>query len=114
MTVNAAVILLTQIKAGCRRRSTIACTSNPLRKGRIMKRSDQTGIARLVLLAGFAGGAAEVLWVALYSGITGTNATVVAQQVTASVSLVRMRAMSELRLTLTRAGDSWRVAQVLG
>jgi hypothetical protein len=36
------------------------------------------------------------------------------QQVTASVSLVRMRAMSELRLTLTRAGDSWRVAQVLG
>ena len=36
------------------------------------------------------------------------------QQVTASVSLVRLRALSELRLTLTRAGDSWRVAQVLG
>ncbi|HEY6771927.1 MAG TPA: hypothetical protein VI035_05690 [Solirubrobacterales bacterium] len=36
------------------------------------------------------------------------------QQVTASVSLVRMRALSELRLTLTRTGDSWRVAQVLG
>jgi hypothetical protein len=36
------------------------------------------------------------------------------QQVTASVSLVRLRAISELRLTLTRTGDSWRVAQVLG
>jgi hypothetical protein len=36
------------------------------------------------------------------------------QQVTASVSLVRMRAVSELRLTLTRTGDEWRVAQVLG
>jgi len=35
-------------------------------------------------------------------------------QVTASVSLVRLRAMSELRLTLTRAGANWRVAQVLG
>ena len=29
---------------------------------------------------------------------------------TASVSLVRLRAVSELRLTLTRAGDQWRVA----
>jgi hypothetical protein len=36
------------------------------------------------------------------------------QQVTASVSLVRLRAISELRLTLTRTGDEWRVAQVLG
>jgi hypothetical protein len=36
------------------------------------------------------------------------------QQVTASVSLVRLRAMSELRLTLTRTGDRWKVAQVLG
>lgn len=36
------------------------------------------------------------------------------QQVTASVSLVRLRAMSELRLTLTRDGGGWRVAQVLG
>jgi len=36
------------------------------------------------------------------------------QQVTASVSLVRLRTMSELRLTLTRNGDEWRVAQVLG
>jgi hypothetical protein len=35
-------------------------------------------------------------------------------QVTASVSLVRLRAVSELRLTLTKAGDQWRVAQVLG
>jgi hypothetical protein len=36
------------------------------------------------------------------------------QQVTASVSLVRLRAMSEVRLTLTKTGNEWRVAQVLG
>jgi hypothetical protein len=36
------------------------------------------------------------------------------RQVTASVSLVRLRTMSELRLTLSRTGDQWRVAQVLG
>jgi hypothetical protein len=35
-------------------------------------------------------------------------------QVTASVSLIRLRAMSEVRLTLTKSGDDWRVAQVLG
>jgi hypothetical protein len=35
-------------------------------------------------------------------------------QVTASVSLVRLRAVSELRLTLTKTGEAWRVAQVLG
>jgi hypothetical protein len=36
------------------------------------------------------------------------------EQVTASVSLVRLRAISEVRLTLTKTGDQWRVAQVLG
>jgi hypothetical protein len=36
------------------------------------------------------------------------------RQATASVSLVRLRATSELRLTLTRDGREWRVAQVLG
>ena len=36
------------------------------------------------------------------------------REVTASVSLIRLRTMSELRLTLTRNGDQWRVAQVLG
>ncbi len=36
------------------------------------------------------------------------------EQVTASVSLVRLRAISEVRLTLTKTGDRWRVAQVLG
>ena len=35
-------------------------------------------------------------------------------QVTASVSLVRLRAISELRLTLTKTCDQWQVAQVLG
>jgi hypothetical protein len=35
-------------------------------------------------------------------------------QVTASVSLVRLRAISEVRLTLMKTGDAWRVAQVLG
>jgi hypothetical protein len=36
------------------------------------------------------------------------------EQVTASVSLIRLRAISEVRLTLTKSGDVWRVAQVLG
>jgi hypothetical protein len=36
------------------------------------------------------------------------------EQVTASVSLVRLRSISEVRLTLTKTGDEWRVAQVLG
>jgi hypothetical protein len=36
------------------------------------------------------------------------------EQVTASVSLVRLRAISEVRLTLSKTGDEWRVAQVLG
>ena len=36
------------------------------------------------------------------------------EQVTASVSLVRLRAISEVRLTLTKTGHVWRVAQVLG
>jgi hypothetical protein len=36
------------------------------------------------------------------------------EQVTASVSLVRLRAISEIRLTLSKTGDEWRVAQVLG
>ena len=35
-------------------------------------------------------------------------------QVTASVSLVRLRAISEVRLILTKTADEWRVAQVLG
>jgi hypothetical protein len=40
--------------------------------------------------------------------------TAAKNQVTASVSLVRLRAISEVRLTLTKTGDAWRVAQVLG
>ena len=36
------------------------------------------------------------------------------EQVTASVSLVRLRAISEVRLTLMKTGDEWRVGQVLG
>jgi hypothetical protein len=36
------------------------------------------------------------------------------EQVTASVSLVRLRAISEVRLTLTKTDNEWRVAQVLG
>jgi hypothetical protein len=35
-------------------------------------------------------------------------------QISASVSLVRLRATSEVRLMLMRAGNQWRVAQVLG
>ncbi len=36
------------------------------------------------------------------------------EQVTASVSLVRLRAISEVRLTLSKTDNEWRVAQVLG
>ena len=36
------------------------------------------------------------------------------EQVIASVSLVRLRAISEVRLTMTKIHDEWRVAQVLG
>jgi hypothetical protein len=36
------------------------------------------------------------------------------KQVTASVSLVRLRTVSEVRLTLKQAADGWRVIQVLG
>jgi hypothetical protein len=36
------------------------------------------------------------------------------KQLTASVSLVRLRAVSEVRLTLKLTPDGWRVAQVLG
>lgn len=50
-----------------------------------MKRDDSIGTGKLILLAGLAGGAAEVLWVALYSGFTGTSAMTVARQVAASV-----------------------------
>jgi hypothetical protein len=40
--------------------------------------------------------------------------TATKKQVTASVSLVRLRAISEVRLILTRTGKAWRVGQVLG
>jgi hypothetical protein len=50
-----------------------------------MNQNDRSGITKLILLAGLAGGGAEVLWVTLYSSITGVSGSVVAQQVTASV-----------------------------
>jgi hypothetical protein len=40
--------------------------------------------------------------------------TATKDQITASVSLVRLRAISEIRLILTRTDSDWRVAQVLG
>ena len=36
------------------------------------------------------------------------------KRITASVSLVRLKAISEIRLTLQRDGEGWRVAEVLG
>jgi hypothetical protein len=50
-----------------------------------MNQSRITGMWALILLAGLAGGAAEVLWIALYSSATGTSGIAVARQVTASV-----------------------------
>jgi hypothetical protein len=40
----------------------------------------------IAILAGLVGGAAEMAWVALYSGLTDTNALAVAREVAASVS----------------------------
>ena len=56
--------------------------------GRTVRDGDRLGKNRVLtvgLLAGLCGGAAEVLWVALYSGATHTDGMAVAQQVTASV-----------------------------
>ena len=50
-----------------------------------MRRNDRVGIWKLALLAGLAGGLAEVLWVTLYSSTTATSGIAVARQVTASV-----------------------------
>ena len=49
-----------------------------------MKLHDSIGTWKLILIAGLTGGAAEVLWVALYNGATGTSAMTVARQVAAS------------------------------
>jgi len=50
-----------------------------------MKRDGNTGTWKLILLAGIAGGAAEVLWVMFYSSITAVSGTTVARQVTATL-----------------------------
>lgn len=49
-----------------------------------MKQDGNTRTWRTVLLAGLAGGAAEVLWVTLYSGISATSGQTIARQVTAT------------------------------
>ena len=49
-----------------------------------MKHDERIGTWKLVLLAGLAGGAAEVLWVTLYSSLTTTSGIMVARQVAAS------------------------------
>lgn len=53
-----------------------------------MKISSQIGTAnsllKLILLAGFCGGMAEIIWVQLYASVTGHNSVEVARQVTAS------------------------------
>lgn len=54
-----------------------------------MKTSSQieTGnrLLKLILLAGFCGGMAEIIWVQLYAALTGHNSVEVARQVTASL-----------------------------
>lgn len=57
----------------------------PATKEAIMERNHGIGIGKLVLLAGLAGGMAEILWVALYSALTATSAAAVARQVAASI-----------------------------
>lgn len=50
-----------------------------------MNRNDHIATWKLILLAGLAGGATEILWVMLYSTITATSGTTIARQVTASL-----------------------------
>ncbi|HET9405451.1 MAG TPA: hypothetical protein VFO57_12795 [Burkholderiales bacterium] len=50
--------------------------------------SGNRNVLSIGLLAGLAGGAAEVAWVSLYSSATDTSGMTVAQQVTASVAPV--------------------------
>lgn len=64
-----------------------------------MNRRVEISTWELVLLAGLAGGTAEVLWVILYSSVSGVSAGLVARQVTAS---------------LWPAAAEWAVAPVLG
>jgi hypothetical protein len=42
-------------------------------------------LLKLILLAGFCGGMAEIIWVQLYASLTGHNGVEVARQVTASL-----------------------------
>lgn len=50
-----------------------------------MKHCNDISIWKLILLAGLAGGAAEILWIMLYSGLTESSSIQVARQVTASL-----------------------------
>ncbi len=50
-----------------------------------MKR-DNMSFGGAVVLAGLAGGLAEILWIMLYGALTGTSSSEVARQITTSVS----------------------------
>ena len=63
------------------------------------KSERSTNLVRLALIGGLAGGAAEVLWVLFYSGLSEVNAVVVAREVTAS---------------LWPAAATWSIAPLLG
>ena len=64
-----------------------------------MTRSDRMNVLQLVLCSGLAGGAAEVLWVLLYSGVSDVSAAMVGREVAAS---------------LWPATASWQSAPLLG
>lgn len=49
-----------------------------------MKQTDGIGMWKLILLAGIAGGLAEILWIASHSGAGRVDGAMVAQQVVAS------------------------------
>lgn len=49
-----------------------------------MKQTDGIGMWKLILLAGIAGGLAEILWIAFHSGAGRVDGAMVAQQVVAS------------------------------
>jgi len=83
--INAAMVL-TVVTTHCLQ--YIRCTSQKVVMMTITKKDMNllpAGTGSSGLLAGLAGGAAEVMWITIYSDFTGTSATAVAKGVTATV-----------------------------
>jgi len=69
---------------------------------------------RFGVIAGAAGGLAEIAWVTLYAGVTGGNAAVLARDVTTAAGLASLfpllSAALGVALHMTNAVQAWRVS----